>query len=367
MVQKILILIIIALFIPIGIHLKNNPTQKIPFPYSLPAYKNQDITAPIVIVGDRMANKLYNFKDEIVNTISVNLSKPIALQSMAYSTEGLHRTLQRLKSLKKFPKVIIYTGASQEEWEYRFITNESSIILKNFKNYEDPKLQTLLVLFPVLSKFIFQKIKKIELPYEVILDPNEYSEFELFKRIEVHYKLFKHELNELIKLAREKNSILIMMTTPINPNVKPKKVCNKSVNPDVTKKLREVIKLVKQKDFKSAYERAKILHYLAMGNARVQYIYSRIARKLGKKEEAKYALNLSSSYDCKRWRTNGVYNTLIRKAAQNEDVFLHDFDNYIAANWDKNITFFDEVYPQSIFYERTARALGKLIKKLLNL
>lgn len=367
LIQKILLVAIFTVIIPITFHLKNTPNQLIPFPYTLSSPPTQDVTAPVLIIGDRMAQKLATFKKLLADTISTELSKPIEIDSLTYSMEGLHRTLNRLKNLKKFPKIIIYTGASQEEWEYRFITQEIPIILENFKNYENPKLQTLLILFPFLSKFIFNPIKQIDLPHEIVLDPNEYKEQELFKRIELHYKLYENELKELISLVQEKNSILIMLTTPINPNTKPKKVCEGSIDPELKKKLAEVIKLVKEKDFKSAYEKAKILHYIAIGNAQVQYIFSRIARKFRKKEEAYYALDLASSYDCKRWRANGVYNSIIRKLAKNEDIFLHDFDAYIRDNWEKNVTFFDDIYPQNIYYENTTKAIGLLIKRVLKL
>jgi hypothetical protein len=367
LLQKLLLLTIIFLIAPVYLYLKDIPVQQIPYPYLLEKSKETLIDAPIVITGDRMGEKFYEFKKTLSDTISVNLSKPIKIASMAKSIEGLHRTINRLKSLKKFPKVVIYTGASQEEWEYLFITREIPTILKNFKNYEDPKLQTLLLLFPFLSKIFYQKIHSVKLPQDIVLDPNQYTDIELFKRIELHYRIYKHELQELVDLVREKNSFLILMTTPLNPNTKPKKICTKSESSEISEKLKELIKLIKKKDFRSAYAHAKILHYLALGNTRVQYLYSRICRKLGKKNEALYALELSSSYDCKRWRANGVYNSILRSVAKSNDIFLYDFDHYLKDNWDKNITFFDEIYPQNVFYERANKAIGRLIKKILKL
>jgi hypothetical protein len=344
------------------------PTQLEPLPYLMPKLETQTVDAPIVMVGDRMGVRLEKFKDMMAATISTNLSKPIKIETLSSEQFGLHRTIQLLENIKgKFPKIIIYHGASEEEVEYRFLTDEHKNIMKNFELYNNPKIQTLLILFPILSKFIYEQINHIRLDDVVVPDPNTYTEKQQLKRVEVHYKMFEVELERMLRLIREKDSIAVLFTTPINPNVQPKITCPSSQNADIDDKLKAVINDIKRKDYKTAYKKAKIAHYLALGNAQAHYIFSRVAKQLGRVKEAHQALEHASSYDCKRWRSDGVYNAIIRKMAKKYDAFLFDFDYYLRDNWKSNITFFDDIYAQDLYYQNAVKSVGRLIKKSLRL
>jgi hypothetical protein len=343
------------------------PTQKIPLPYlfnkSIPIQNK----APIAIIGDRMANKLMDYSNILAETISVNLDKPIKIDNLSKEKEGLHRTLARLKSLEKKPSIVIYHGASEEEIEYRFVSTQADTIIKNISYYENPKLKTVLTLLPQFSKFLFEPVHHVSLARNIIVDPNEYEDDVLFKRIQIHYKLYEFELEELIKHTIDNNIFLILLTTPVNPNVKPKKVCDTSITDEVNIQIKKVVTEIKNNDFKKAFEVANFTRFMAPSNAYANYLFARVSRKVGRKKMAYEAVDYASSYDCKRWRANGVYNKIIRNMAKKYEIFLFDYDQYIRDNWDKNETFLNELYPQDLFYQKSMKTLGRFIKKVLKL
>ena len=94
---------------------QQNPEQIFPYPYKFKAPATPlKLDAPILIVGDRMGAYFAKFSSELSANISVNLSKPIKIQSIASQGRGIHRTLHELKSLVQWPQIVLYQGASEE-------------------------------------------------------------------------------------------------------------------------------------------------------------------------------------------------------------------------------------------------------------
>jgi hypothetical protein len=48
-------------------------------------------------------------------------------------------------------------------------------------------------------------------------------------------------------------------------------------------------------------------------------------------------------------------------------VILFDFAILLENEWTNNITFFDEYYPQNLYYEQAMKQLGDAIKLILKL
>ncbi len=95
----------------------NNPTSQVPYPYSFSAPNNDSakvtkakIEAPILIIGDRMGKRFASFSKFMADQISVNLSTPIKIKTLATNGEGIHRTFQKVKELGRLPFIIIYLG-----------------------------------------------------------------------------------------------------------------------------------------------------------------------------------------------------------------------------------------------------------------
>jgi hypothetical protein len=60
-----------------------NKEQIVPYPYVFENAEAWTISAPIIMIGDRMGEQMARFQIELAAKISENLSKPIEIQSLA--------------------------------------------------------------------------------------------------------------------------------------------------------------------------------------------------------------------------------------------------------------------------------------------
>ena len=345
---------------------RKNPEQIFPLPYRFtqPA-RAVKLEAPILIIGDHMGSYFGKFKDELAEAISVNLDKPIKIQSLAQDGHGIHRNLHSLKSLNQWPQILIYQGASEELSENKFELSEIAKIQVNFKRYNDDRIETLLILYPWLSRIVYEPITRVNLtetPVLRMIDEDEY-----LKRLETELLLFEQQLVRLVSLSRDRNTLLILTTTPINLDIPPKKVCGFTTTSDLEAQMLEVSELMEASDPKAAFTKSAKLMNQYSGNAKLFYQHGQIAKNLGNTDEAIDQLLLAASYDCRPWRVTEVHNSIIRKVAKEHQVLLFDFAKFLQQNWTQNVTFFDEIHPQNLYYEKGMKQLGLVIKNILKL
>lgn len=346
---------------------RKNPEQVVPWPYTFEqAAPAIQLDAPILIAGDRMGAYFAKFKAELATNISVNLAKPIKIQSIAKEGHGLHRTLHELRSLTQWPQILIYQGGSEEFAEEKFDLNDIRKIKKNFSFYNDDRIETMLILYPILSRFLYEPLKQIRLPEAPVLK-EEVPENEYLKRLETELMLYEQQLVQLAAQAKDRNSLLILTTTPINLDMMPKRVCEFASNIDIEKEIYDLRELLKNNNPKTAYARSSKLVKQHMGNAQLYYIHGQISRRLGYMEEAKRNLLESTAYDCQPWRVTEVHNSIIRRVAQNHQVLLFDFARLVEKEYGQNTTFFDETHPQNLYYDKGMQQLGLVIKAILKL
>ncbi|MBC76768.1 MAG: hypothetical protein CME64_12205 [Halobacteriovoraceae bacterium] len=348
---------------------QNNVSSTTPYPYIFQndLYEDLDVDAPILIIGDRLGERLGSFSKLMAKRMSQNLSKPIKIQSIAQKGEGLHRTLKKLKSLKKLPLIIVYLGSSEEHYEKRFLTKEIPTIKKNLSLYSDDRVQSLLMIWPELSKYIYHPVDYVRFTRELVEDETEYNQLDVQKRNEITFKLFESEIEELITYAKDRNSYFLAISSPINLDIAPKSSCPGSFDESFRPKLNKVIELVKKKDFKLAYNISKDLALINNSNANSQFIHGKIAKKLGKNQEARQYLELAAAFDCKNWRSNPVYNSILKKAADKHDAAYFDLHGLLQDNANNGVVFMDDIYPQNLYLEKTANTIADRIKKLLKL
>jgi hypothetical protein len=345
---------------------QQNPEQIVPFPYSFrEKAPTPKLDAPIVIIGDRMGAYFAKFAPMLADTISVNLAKPIKIQNLAKDGYGLHRTLHELKSFTQWPQILIYQGASEEFSENKFNPEEIKKITQNFDFYNDDRIETTLILYPELSRIIYTPIKRIilhETPEKTEIDEKNY-----LRRMETELLLFEQQLLQIVRLSKDRNSLLILTTTPINLDEAPRKVCEFATTTDIEGELLVLRDLLKENNPKSAYGKSSklITHYV--GNPDLLYMHGQVAKRLGYIDEAIRTLLQASAYDCSPWRATEIHNSIIRKVAREHQVLLFDFEKLLEKDFAQNQTFFDEIHPQNLYYESAMEQLGLVIKSILKL
>jgi hypothetical protein len=344
-----------------------NPEQIFPYPYQFqseaPVIKPD---APLLIIGDRMGAYFARFEAELATAISKDLAKPIKIQSLARDGYGLHRTLHQMKNVIPWPQIVIYQGASEEMQEHKFEYSEIRKINKNVKRYQDERIETAIILYPWLSRIIYEPIKRVILPAQPKLDKNIEQE-DFLKRLETELLLYEQQLIQLVNLSKDRNSLLILTTTPINLDISPKRVCDFTSTLDIEKEIEEIRDLIKVNNLKTAYQRSSAALKRFSGNALLYYIHGQVAKRLGNVEEARSALKEASAYDCSPWRATEVYNSIIRKVARNHQVLLFDFAKLVEKDFVQNVTFFDDIHPQNLYYDKGMQQLGLVIKRILKL
>jgi tetratricopeptide (TPR) repeat protein len=370
-VLSLLLTMIVAILLTGGYFVfdryQKNPEQIVPFPYRFsspaPAIK---LDAPILIVGDRMGNYFSKFKTELASAISVDLAKPIKIQSLARPGTGLHRTLHELSALVQWPQILIYQGGSEEFREKKFALREISNIKSNFNRYQDDRIQTLLMLYPVMSRIFYEPIQRVKLKESPEL-VDDIPEQEYLQRLETELLLFEQQLISLVNMSKDRNTLLILTTTPVNLDIAPRKVCEFTANIEIEKEIREIRELFKSNDYKTAYGKSSKVIKMYPANAELFFLHGKLAQKMGHTDEAKKSLQEAAAFDCEPWRATNVHNTIIRRVARNHQVLLFDFALMLEQEWMANTTFFDETYPQNLYYERAMEQLGMVIKDILKL
>lgn len=372
--KKVLSLVlfsILALILTVGFLIftryQKNTEQIVPYPYTFqvkaPAI---ELSAPILITGDRMALYLSKFQTELASVISVNLATPIKIQTMAKEGNGLHRTIHELNSLTQWPQILVYQGASEEFKENKFELSEIPKISENFKRYGDEKIETLLMLYPWFSKIIYDPIRMVKLAETPELI--EVSDEALYlKKLETELLLFEQQLIELVRLSKDRNTLLILTTTPLNLDEAPKLVCEFTTTVDIDLKIKDLKELMDATDFKAAYGKSSQMVKALSGNAEVFYLHGQISKRLGYNDEALKYLKEATAFDCDPWRATEVHNSIIRRVAQDHQVLLFDFAQLVEKEWANGPTFFDDIHPQNLYYDQGMQQLGSVIKSILKL
>lgn len=346
---------------------RSNPEQVFPYPY---VFKTEapsiSLEAPILIVGDRMGAYMARFSSELASTISVDLAKPIKIESLAKNDHGLHRTLHELRSITNSPQIIIYQGASEEFKELKFSLKDEKLIKKNFSLYQDERIETALILYPWLSRLVYEPHKRIVLEETPKL-LTTFTEADYISRLSTELLVFEQQLIQLVNLSQNRNSLLILTTTPLNLDISPKKVCEFTNPIELEKELLVLNELLTDDNPKAAYALSSKLIKQYTSNAQLYFTHGQITKRLGLINEAKAALLQATAFDCEPWRATAVYNSIIRKVARNNKVILFDFALLLENEWNKNTTFNDEIYAQNLFYDQGMKQLGLVIKQILKL
>ncbi len=363
---SLILLAIITGGIFVFIRYKKNPEQIVPYPYTFQSsYPEIPLEAPILITGDRMGVYFAKFSKNLANAISVNLENAIKVQSIAQKGHGIHRTLHQLRSLKQWPQILIYQGGSEEFSEIKFNLSEISKINTNFSRYSDDRIETMLILYPWLSKIVYEPIEQMVFNQEV--KPFEYEQKNYLRRLETELLLYRQHLIQLVAMARDRNTLLILSTTPINLDMAPKVICEFATTTSIEADILTLRDLIAAKNPKSAYALVSKLSAQNPTNAEILFLHGQVAKSLGKLSEAKSKFLESSAYDCLPWRVTELQNSIIRKVAQDHQIPLFDFAGLLEQNYDNGVTFFDEHYPQNIYYEQAMTQLGLVIQKILKL
>ncbi|MBT6326299.1 MAG: hypothetical protein HOJ35_10050, partial [Bdellovibrionales bacterium] len=352
---KFLTIIILAITSYIYFIIRPKPTMITPYTYTF-SYNYSNSTqineiqnSQILILGDRQGKNLDAFLPELTKEVSVNLRKPIKIFNWSSDGDGLHRSLEKLKSLKKIPPLVVVYGTSQEFYEKKFNINDHKTIFSNFKKYHNTKILTAIMSFPILSKFIYKSLKYYNLPESPVENTKQYRAAAKQMQMSLTYKFFEHELKDLTQKVLENESSLVLITSPINLGAPPRTTCSNALTKTIQIQTNDIKKIIKKEQYKIAYNKLKELSNVTVGNAQIFYMLGVASKNMGRITESKKYFQKSAAFDCSTWRSNIVFNNIIRKSSVENGSILLDFDYLINQDFGKNHLFLDEVIPQDLY------------------
>jgi len=365
-------IIIILVFLILIVSNTNQNFASHPYPYLISNHllDQKEIdnasSAHVLFIGDKMGVALAHYIPYINEKLSKNLQSPLNIFNWCKKNESIVRTLDKIKKLKRIPPVIIYHGSADEFYENIFDVADYPRIIANIKRFNIPYVQLALEFFPQLSKIIF-KPTKIILLKELKQDTRTYTDLEQQRRMEITYSLYNYHLMELIKIIRQTNAEIIFLTTPLNFQVPPQRVCSNSTTEKLSNHLLKIRTYLDEGKTKIAYNQLKELSQHAIANAQVYYLLGQTCFLLGKTIESNKAFNLATSFDCVPWRSNGVFNSIIEQVALANRLNYIDFHSQVNKSIERRVLFSDVFFPQPIFYEELSQQIIQLIKQFFQI
>lgn len=351
--------------------LVTSPTQLVPYPYTVQTISYEEQTeaekTTVLIVGDRMAKALENYHPLLLEKSSVHLKTPLPIFNWAEEHESLARTLAKLRSLKKIPRIVIYHGASEEFYEKRFQTSDIGTVLKNFERHENVKFMSLIMTMPVLSRFIYSPVHRLALKKDITKDEETYSSEKRQLQAELGYKLFEAELNDLVTWAKENKTQLLFVNTPINLETLPQQVCDNATTENLKVYQEELQERIAKDDLKTVAEELRQLNQKIIGNSLNFHMLGTVYLKTGQIAKAREEFIKAAAYDCSPWRANPIHNILIAKVAKENSVPLINFDQLVNRNLAQDATFISEIYPQHLYYQQFVEELSLRIREILHI
>jgi len=351
---------------------RNAPIQFTPYPYHLDYQLTQDLSeyenAHILILGGKLGQTFSRYQAQLATRLSKGIKTPLKIANWSGEGESAHRSLFKLRQLKKFPPVIIYVAPSEGFFEKKFYLNEFKKIFFNFKIVANPNISSLIMAVPFLSKFLFRQVKLQQLSETILpqnLDEIPNQGIQTFHQI--HFLLLEKELEEISALVREKESNLIFITAPVNLDIAPKKICESTTSNTLFNYLQEIKSSIKDGVYKENYNKLQELKSITVAHPEVYYLLGTAAREIGRMEEARSNLILAQAYDCQIDRPNPVINAIEKKVAARYGHTLLDFDLQVSGHYGKDVTFLNELTPQDVYYQRLMDNLYSSLKKILKI
>jgi hypothetical protein len=371
--QRIILILffltVTAIVSGLGYLYKNNETRVYPLPYSVAkgAYPTDNIAedADVLIIGDQLGVEFNSQVQKLVENLSEKLQKPLSIYNLAAEGEGIHRTMAKIKSMAKLPPIIIYMGGSSEFYEDLY-PNDLKKYKLNYKIFKNDYAQTAVMLFPILSRFIYvpDKVKQLGEKIEAAKNRND-RHFQFVAQSTFYF--YQEQLMDLIDYMIDKGSTPIIVTHPVNYEAKVNKVCDNAVTDDITIEQVDIAKMIESNKVKEAYNRTLILDGISVGNAQTKYLLGISQITLGKIKKAKSNLTLAKALDCAPKGAHPVINQIQRKVIRERALENIDFDKMVNLDLGKEVLFIDGVSPQFIYWERLENEMTNKLKRILDL
>lgn len=337
----------------------------LPYIYSPGLYEEQGVLekdVDILIIGDRYGKYFSLYEKFWLKGLKKQLGRDLKVLNLATEKESLARTLKKIKSLDELPPITLYMGSSEEFYEQRASLKFIKQINRNIKRYkEKPAYSFLSTQEPWLSKFIYRYVKPIEIGKKINEMPIGSLQNEYLQYREIVYDLFNYEFAELIRNIGQKNSELIVFTSPFESEVAVKRNCLEGIDLELDIKLKKIQQAIEQGSLKSALNDLNSLEELAKGNPHFYFAKAQALKQTGNLQKAYAEFEKAKALDCRNLGASPIFNNIIRKHALRWGLAIVDFELILRASFGDEAQFTEDGFPQNPYYQRAIYLLNKRI------
>lgn len=371
---------IIKFLIPVAIlisaswlMLSKRVEQLYPLPYKSSERLTSDIlkkeveNSNVLIIGSHLADKSLLNKDTFKDALSVLSDKGFDVSYLARKTDGLHRSLLKLEELEKYPKTIVLMTGTSEFTEMRFDKDQAKLIMADIKTFKNEDIFSLILLFPSLSKVIYNPVKRKpidlqEIPWEFdIYDPN-YARY-----LEITYALFEIELEKLAKIVYDNDLKLIVVIPPINLTQTPNLTCAHAYSATLDVQLKDAKRLLDKGRSKEVIITLSKFTEVIAGNAHLYYYLGMAYLQQNQLNNARRFLTLAHSYDCLPSAGSPVINSILKKFVTQYQFDFVNMEEVYNNELGKNDVFMDKTELNSIYLNLLFQETIAKIKKIYRL
>jgi hypothetical protein len=339
-----------------------------PFPYNEIKVAKSEIAkaekADIVIIGDSATIALENQMQTFNSEVSKDFLEPLNIYNWGARGENLAFTLAKVKSLKKMPLLLIYHGGLDELDHARFLESEINKLKINLDRAKDKELLTAIMSAPILSRFIYEPVKRVELTTSRAFSGQVPSHIAM-KIMELSYELYKIEASELFGYLKTIDAKMWVIPQAMDVSALPDRVCENTNSEDVFKTITKVEKALKRKETKLSYNLLKESILANKGNSKLYHLLGQTFMKMGSFTQARKAFYQAMIFDCGLRRTNPIFTKILMEEAEKRDFRIFDFNRIVTNNLGHNILFLNERTPQPLYYQQLNQLLVKDFLKFI--
>ncbi len=366
--------IIVVLTGALSYHYYRMPTRLTPAPYAVKegVYQQDDIASnsDALIVGDDMGVSLGPYVNEITTELSKKLARPLSIYNISVRDEALFRTIERLKNLKKIPKIlIIATGFSQMQ-EQLYPKSKSAMKRNdlNFKIYRNLYLQSLMQVYPSISRLAYTS-ESINLIGKEIkeIDYTEIDDNRFRNILSKELLLFDNTFEKLLRDLKSKGINVIVLIPPVNVELSDLKVCKDTTTTAIEEALKKLSNLLDKNKTKEAQILVKTLDKSIIANSRYHQLKEKLYQKQGEYTKAYEQALLKLSFACEVKSSHPMFVTMLKKNAQAQNVDIIDFDNIVKEGYMRGPLFITRKNPQSTFYSKLIEEIIIKLKQVTQL
>ncbi len=356
------------LFVALFCYAYSLPTQSYPYTYIVEKQYYPQIklaeNSNVLIVGDRLGHHMAEYIPQMQSLFGQTFSRPVKIFNWAQNKEGIHRTLDKIKSLSKIPPVIVYMGGTQDFLEKLVHIEDYNRLQKVFKNYNDIKINRWIDKYPWLSKFFYYLPNHIYIDkyheYLKVLTPKQELQLK-----ELHLTLYEFALEEMARKILLNGSELIVVIPPINLLKRPGQNCLASSSDKLENELNKVERLLEKEQIKDSLTYLEVIMKSTFANARAWYLYGKTYLELGRLDMALASLEKANAYDCNDRDGSVLINKVMTKVAHNQGVIKVDFYSMVNRTLGENENFTIEHIPKEGHFNYLIEDLEDKIAPLL--